>query len=244
MNNETKPRVKGVADILFLLDATGSMQSNIDAVKENIGAFLDSLSAPAGENSAPPLKDWRAAVWAYRDSTCDGSRWLEAKPFVRDAASLRAQLGSIVASGGGDEPESLLDALLAVAQLPSAPKGAQREDPGAWRYRSEAARVVVFFTDASYHPTFGDSGELNLGDVANAVIEARIRLSVFAPAMECYDDLAQIDKCEYTPVAVGAGESPVAALARFTGDRAHFRQTLEMLARSVSASASADALEA
>ena len=242
MNNTNKPRVKGVADILFLLDATGSMQPNIDAVKENIGAFLETLSAPAGDNAAPPLKDWRASVWAYRDSTCDGDRWLERNPFVRDAGALRAQLGAIAAAGGGDEPESLLDALHAVAQLPATAKGGE-EDAGSWRYRSEAARVVVVFTDASYHPTFGDAGELNLCDVANAVTEARIRLSVFAPAMDCYDDLAQIDKCEYSPVAVGPGESTVAALARFTGDRANFRNTLEMLARSVSASASADALE-
>ena len=243
MNNTNKPRVKGVADILFLLDATGSMQPNIDAVKENIGAFLETLSAPAGDNAAPPLKDWRASVWAYRDSTCDGDRWLERNPFVRDAGALRAQLGAIAAAGGGDEPESLLDALHAVAQLPATAKGGE-EDAGSWRYRSEAARVVVVFTDASYHPTFGDAGELNLCDVANAVTEARIRLSVFAPAMDCYDDLAQIDKCEYSPVAAGPGESTVAALARFTGDRANFRNTLEMLARSVSASASADALEA
>ena len=80
MNNENKPRVKGVADILFLLDATGSMQPNIDAVKKNIGAFLDTLSAPADDNAAPPLKDWRASVWAYRDATCDGGRWLERNP--------------------------------------------------------------------------------------------------------------------------------------------------------------------
>lgn len=243
MNNENKPRVKGVADILFLLDATGSMQPNIDAVKKNIGAFLDTLSAPADDNAAPPLKDWRASVWAYRDSTCDGNRWLERNPFVRDAEALRAQLDAITAMGGGDEPESLLDALYAVANLPAMPKGAAEEDPHAWRYRSEAARVVVVFTDASYHPAFSGEPAMGLADVANAITEARIRLSVFAPAMDCYDDLAQIDKCEYNPVAVGPRESAVTALARFTGDRANFRNTLEMLARSVSASASADALD-
>ena len=243
MENETKPKVKGVADILFLLDATGSMQSNIDAVKDNIGAFLDSLAAPVGFNAAPPLKDWRAAVWAYRDAGCDGSAWLERNPFVRSAGELHQQLSRIVAQGGGDEPESLLDALHAVANLSAAPKGAQAEDANAWRYRSEAARVVVVFTDASFHPTLEADSALGLADVANAVTEARIRLSVFAPAMECYDDLSQIDKCEYTPVAVEPGETPVAALARFTGDRAHFRKTLEMLAKSVSASAAADALD-
>ena len=127
--------------------------------------------------------------------------------------------------------------------MPAAPKGAQSEDPNAWRYRSEAARVVVVFTDASFHPTLAEDSALGLADVANAVTEARIRLSVFAPAMECYDDLSQIDKCEYTPVAVEPGETPVDALARFTGDREHFRKTLEMLAKSVSASAAADALD-
>lgn len=243
MQTETKTKVKGVADILFLLDATGSMQSNIDAVKDNIGAFLDSLAAPIGFNAAPPLKDWRAAVWAYRDAGCDGDLWLERNPFVRSAGELHGQLSRIVAQGGGDEPESLLDALHAVANLPAAPKGAQTEDANAWRYRSEAARVVVVFTDASYHPSLASDPALGLADVANAVTEARIRLSIFAPAMECYDDLSQIDKCEYTPVAVEPGETPVAALARFTGDAAHFRKTLEMLAKSVSASAAADALE-
>ena len=243
MSNETKTKVKGVADILFLLDATGSMQPNIDAVKDNIGAFLDFLAAPGEGNDAAPLKDWRAAVYAYRDAGCDGDAWFVPNPFTRSPHELRTQLSGIVAHGGGDEPESLLDALHAVANLPAMPKGAQSEDPYAWRYRSEAARVVVVFTDASYHPTFAGDSSLGLIDVANAVTEARIRLSVFAPAMACYDDLSQIDKCEYTPVEAAPGESHVAALARFTGDRAHFRKTLEMLAKSVSASAAADALE-
>lgn len=52
MSNETKTKVKGVADILFLLDATGSMQPNIDAVKDNIGAFLDFLATPGEGNDA------------------------------------------------------------------------------------------------------------------------------------------------------------------------------------------------
>jgi hypothetical protein len=243
MNTTSKPKVKGVADILFLLDATGSMQPNIDAVKDNIGAFLDSLATPIGFNANAPLKDWRAAVYAYRDAGCDGDAWFVPNPFTRSAAELRAQLDAITAMGGGDEPESLLDALYAVANLPAMPKGAAEEDPRAWRYRSQAARVVVVFTDASYHPAFSGEPAMGLADVANAITEARIRLSVFAPAMDCYDDLAQIDKCEYSPVAAKPGESPVAALARFTGDKAHFRKTLEMLAKSVSASAQADALE-
>jgi hypothetical protein len=243
MNSQSKPKVKGVADILFLLDATGSMQPNIDAVKDNIGAFVDSLATPVGFNANTPLKDWRAAIYAYRDAGCDGDAWFVPNPFTRSVAELREQLDAITAAGGGDEPESLLDALHAVASLPASPKGAQDEDPNAWRYRSEAARVVVVFTDASYHPTFAGDSAMGLADVANAVTEARIRLSIFAPAMECYDDLAQIDKCEYSPVSVNPGESPVTALARFTGDKSHFRKTLEMLAKSVSASAQADALE-
>jgi hypothetical protein len=36
---EQTSKVKGIVDIVFLLDATGSMQPCIDAVKNNIAAF-------------------------------------------------------------------------------------------------------------------------------------------------------------------------------------------------------------
>src|SRR5687768_2501635 len=150
-----RARTKGVADIVFLIDVSGSMTPIIDALRKNIETFIDSLSH-GDANNAAPVKDWRGKVMGYRDiehATAEGLQWLEDNPFVRDAVALKAQLANLRAAGGGDEPESLLDALYKVATMEATPKGAQGEEPNKWRYRSDAARVVIVFTDASFKET-------------------------------------------------------------------------------------------
>ena len=234
-----RPKIKGVADIVFLLDATGSMQPSIDAVKRNIGTFVDKLESP-DENATLPVKDWRAAVWEFRDVRADGGRWLVRHPFVRSAGELRGQLGGGVASGGGDEPESLLDALYAVAKMDASPRDTNEGEPGKWRARGVATRVVVVFTDASFHPALSEPAGLDIDDAINAVEAAHIRLTLFAPKMGCYDDLAETQHCKYEAVESRPGECAVSALARFTGDSAAFAKTMAMLAASVSDSVAAE----
>src|SRR5919107_5532945 len=237
-----RAKTRGVADIVFLIDVTGSMAPCIDALRKNIEVFIDSLSA-GDANNAPPVKDWRGKVVGYRDAEHDGPRWLQDNPFVRDAVALKAQLASLRAEGGADEPESLLDALYKIATTEATPKGAQSEDAGKWRYRSEAARVVVVFTDASFKETMSvpEAKGGGLQDVANVVMANRIILSLFAPNFEGYDRLSQIDKSEWEVVEY-EGLSPQAALQKFTSDPVNFRNTLKQLAASVSRSAETVAL--
>ena len=170
-------------------------------------------------------------------------QWFEDQPFVRDTVALKAQLAALRAEGGGDEPESLLDALYKVATMEASPKGAQSEDPGKWRYRSDAARVVVVFTDASFKETMSipEAKGGALQDVANVVMANRIILSLFAPNFEGYDRLSQIDKSEWEVVEY-EGLSAQEALQKFTADPANFRTTLKQLAASVSRSAETVAL--
>ena len=244
---QSRSRTKGVADVVFLIDVSGSMAPCIDALRTNIEAFIQTLSAgdPANANAAP-VRDWRAKVVGYRDieaAAGEGVQWLEDQPFVRDAAELKAQLAALEAEGGGDEPESLLDALYKVATMDASPKGSQSEDPGKWRYRSDAARVVVVFTDASFKETMSipEAKGGALQDVANVVMANRIILSLFAPNFEGYDRLSQIDKSEWEVVEY-EGLSAQAALQKFTSDPANFRTTLKQLAASVSRSAETVAL--
>ena len=62
MGNSDK-KVKGVADIVFLMDATGSMGNCIQRLKDNVMVFFRSLTEKvAGANSVVPIKDWRAKV--------------------------------------------------------------------------------------------------------------------------------------------------------------------------------------
>jgi hypothetical protein len=241
----TRAKTKGVADIVFLIDVSGSMASCIDALRKNIEVFIDSLSH-GDANNAAPVKDWRGKVVGYRDiehAEADGLPWIVDNPFVRDAASLKAQLGTLQAAGGGDEPESLLDALYKVASMEAIPKGSQGEDAGKWRYRSDAARVVIVFTDASFKETMSlpEAKGGSLQDVANVIMGNRIILSLFAPNFESYDRLSQIDKSEWEVVEF-EGLSPQQALQKFTSDPVNFRTTLKQLAASVSRSAETVAL--
>jgi hypothetical protein len=242
---QTRAKTKGVADVVFLIDVSGSMAPIIDALRRNIEAFVDSLSA-GGANNAAPVRDWRGKVVGYRDieaASSEGVEWIEDHPFVRDTAALKAQLASLKAQGGGDEPESLLDALYKVATTEATPKGSQSEDPNKWRYRSDAARVVVVFTDASFKETLSipEAKGGSLQDVANVVMANRIILSLFAPNFEGYDRLSQIDKSEWEVVEY-EGLNAQEALQKFTGDPANFRTTLKQLAASVSRSAETVAL--
>jgi hypothetical protein len=245
--DEAQPRAKtrGVADIVFLMDVSGSMAPCISALRANIEMFVDALSRGDANNSAV-IKDWRAKIVGYRDiesAPAEGLPWYVDNQFVRDAASIKAQLGALEAKGGGDEPESLLDALFKVSTMEAVPKGAQAEDPQKWRYRSDAARVVIVFTDAPYKETMSIEEARGGGfqDLANVVMANRIILSLFAPNFEGYDRLSQLDKSEWEVVEY-PGLSPQGALQKFTSDQANFRNTLKQLAASVSRSAATIAL--
>jgi hypothetical protein len=241
MSNQQATKVKGVVDIVFLIDATGSMAPCIDALKANISLFVDKLTS-GDANETKIVKDWRAKVIGYRDFTVSDETPFEDNPFVREADKLKSQLTALSAKGGGDDPETLLDALYMIANMGSTVKGAE-DDSSKWRYRSSAARVVVVFTDAPFKSSMvipAASGG-TVDDLINTLQAERIILSLFAPEMECFYTLAQCDKAEYNPIPVETGSNPQQALAGFTSDTNNFRKTLEALAKSVSASAATTA---
>lgn len=159
--------LSGAADIVFLLDATGSMGPCIRALKDRIRFFIKSLVAGDSEREIAPVQDWRARVVGYRDfNDCNanaaiarvyqrmgGGGWLINNPFTNDENELYRQLDSLKAFGGGKEPqESLLDALMLTlksgfitsSQVPT-------ETSFRWRTKG-VGRIVVVFTDAGYHP--------------------------------------------------------------------------------------------
>lgn len=229
----TARKTKGVVDIVFLMDATGSMSDCIDALKENVSTFVDSMCERSQTN---PVRDWRAKVVGYRDFIDDEYSALEDNPFVTEPESVKTQLRALEAKEGGDEAESLLDAIYHVANMGQTSKGSQEIDPSKWRYRSHAARVVIIFTDAPYHPTTKDGGTLE--DINLACTANRLLLFIFAPELDCYDELSEIDKSEYEAITINSGESSSEALGRFTKEPDAFKRAMEQLGKSVSASAS------
>ena len=225
-------------DIVFVIDVSGSMQESINDLAENIATFVDSLVHPPA-NYGPPVKDWRAKVFGYRDVLEDSVPFVD-NAFVRDAASLRIQLEALKAEGGAMRPESALDALYKVSIMGSTERDAT-EDPTKWRYRSSAARVAILFTDASCHMKMSipEAKDGTITDLFNVLMANRIILSIFAPEMPCWHELAQVQKSEYMPIDYDktAKDGAVHALRDFTKDPANFQRTLKALAASVSKSA-------
>lgn len=240
MTQESLGKVKGVADIVFLLDVSGSMQPCLDALKENIGVFFDQMSNP-GPNEGPVVKDWRVKICGYRDAKADGNHWWVEMPFTSDPAQVRTNLTSLEAKGGGDEPETMLDALWKLAKMPEAVKGESAEE-NAWRYHSSAARCVVVFTDATTQmaTSIPEAAGAAFDDVATAIEGARLRLSIFCPEADCYQSIATIDKCEIE--LIGSLSDAREKMKEYTRDTSNFRKVMAQLAKSVSASADTPAL--
>ncbi len=245
-DSQRQDSIRGVADIVFLIDATGSMEPCIESLKANIGTFIDSL-VTGGTNAPSPVKDWRAKAVAFRDVGADGDAWFEDSPFVRDVGALKAQLAAIVAKGGGDEPESMLEGLYRVITMGQKDVPAQADEPHKWRARGQASRAVVIFTDASFKepleaPPEAKGATLDV-DIKNLIVAHKISVHLFAPDMDCHERLSELQRVSWQAVA-RRGEDPVEGLRHFTTDQANFQRVLDNLAKTVSASAAAETIVA
>ena len=240
MEQDALGKKKGIADIVFLIDVSGSMGKCIDALKNNVGVLVDSMVNP-GPNAEAVVKDWRIKVCGYRDAKVDGADWWEEKPFTSDISQVRADIATLEAKGGDDEPESLLDGLWKLAKLPASAKG-EPADGSTWRHHHDAARCVIAFTDASCHMTTSapEAGGANFDDVAREVMAARLRLSLYAPEADCYQTISAIDKCEWE--IVGSLSDAQEKMVEFSANVANFRKTMEQLAKSISVSSTTPTL--
>jgi hypothetical protein len=90
-------------DMLFLLDATGSMGDEIDALKSTI------LEISAQIDALPEQPDLRYGLVTYRDR---GDVYVtRVYDFTPDVTDFQRTLAAVTASGGDDYPESLNEAL-------------------------------------------------------------------------------------------------------------------------------------
>lgn len=122
-------------DIVFIIDTTGSMGPAIENVKKNIEGFADSLTA-AGI-------DYQFGLVDYKDVVDDKSKYPDPiikKDFTNDVAVFKANLDGLKADGGGDGPESGLEAIMDPAN------GAL-----SFPFRDGAVKQFIVVTDAPVH---------------------------------------------------------------------------------------------
>lgn len=226
------PKVKGIADIVFLIDATGSMGPCINAVKQNIKTFIGTMTTP-NPNGGLVVKEWRAKIVGYRDLDYTDFPAYVDNDFVSSVGELEGQLNALQADGGGDEAETLLESLYRIASMP-ATKSDEPLRPDAWRSVGGARRFVVVFTDAPFKEPLRDPRGASIDDVILNLMTAKIVLHIFAPKkFDKYNTLAEVDKAQWYAIPVQDGRTPQDALAEYTSDPNKFSKIIEQLAKTI-----------
>ncbi|MBM2616001.1 VWA domain-containing protein [Actinoplanes sp. LDG1-06] len=129
-------------DIVFCIDVTGSMYPIVDRLKEGVLTLRRRIEEAAAA-TGKAIGALRVRLVAYRDFRDNPADALVESGFFTmpgQAAEFETAVRGLEAGGGGDEPESGLEAL-AVAMSSD------------WAYGHRPRRhLVVVLTDASAHP--------------------------------------------------------------------------------------------
>jgi hypothetical protein len=177
-------------DVLFLLDATGSMGDEIDQLK----ASIDSVAARLSSLDSTP--DIRFGMTLYRD--VDDTFVTSTFDFTSDVEAFRSALSNVVADGGDDYPEALDEGL---AESLAAP---------AWRDPASTIQLIFLVADAP--PQVGR--QLQDGGYPAAIVDAVSRgIKIFPVASSESDDqaeavfrqLAQATGARFVFLSYGAG---------------------------------------
>lgn len=114
-----------MVDLCFVFDTTGSMADKIDGLVACMVDFVRELATLS--------LDWRCSVVPFGDLTVEGDTIVEDLPFVADRAMAEELLRSMPRnSGGGNEGESVLEAIHIALGKP---------------FRPEAVKVLIVLTD-------------------------------------------------------------------------------------------------
>jgi hypothetical protein len=222
-------KIRGVADIVLLIDSTESMKPCIDGLKQNIKeAFIKVLEGGGAGGGQRPLQaiKWRARVISYRDVTADGDKWIElTNGFVEKADDLRAQLDAMIAMGGGDPEETALDAIyMAIKDT-------------KWRDKYEAHKYILLFSDADTKGTMHEGvveqdESLEIDHLIHLLVMNRIKVYAVVPETDNYKKLLNKLPKSITMYVGKPGEENV-----YQGlQNQNYQKLLEALAKTVSQS--------
>jgi len=135
--------MKTTVDIVYVIDSTGSMQKLLDAVKAHALTMYDRIQDVLRQKRRA-VQRMRIKVIMYRDIYVDAEPFVSSDFFTLpgEASALEYFVENIRAQGGGDEPESGLEALHYA--IKSDWKGMDAN------FR-KTRHIIVVMTDASAH---------------------------------------------------------------------------------------------
>jgi hypothetical protein len=154
-------------DIVFVFDQTGSMQEEIDYVRDNCLYFADILK---GSNM-----DYRLGLITFSDKI------EKSFGFVPGVEDFKKKISGIRANGGDDEPENDLEALNAALKFD---------------FRKNAKVVFILITDSSYHQK-DDFTPLTMLEVLKKIKLEGIRMYPITISLPQYVWMAKETEGEY-----------------------------------------------
>lgn len=142
-------------DIAFIIDQTGSMQQEVNEVKNNVIEFTNRLASRG--------VDYRLALISFSD------RIERYKDFTEDVKTFISWIDEIKVGGGGDDNENALEGLF---------------EATSFKFRQSAQRIFILITDAMFHQK-GDRGdgktEFNTKSMIDFMIRQNVKLFAITP---------------------------------------------------------------
>ncbi|MEU8139862.1 vWA domain-containing protein [Streptodolium elevatio] len=156
-NNQYQGNLQYAVDIVLCIDATASMYPVLESVKSSALQFHDRLNDVMAKKGKA-ISQLRLKTIAFRDFGDDPDTAIEQTEFLHlpdQSKEFETFVRAIDADGGGDIPESGLEALALAINAP-------------WEKGLDRRRhVIVMFTDAPAHPlgTVGASARSYPADI-------------------------------------------------------------------------------
>jgi hypothetical protein len=196
-------------EVAFVLDTTGSMGDLIDGAKRKIWSIANTIV------DANPDADIAMALVAYRDRGDDYV--VKVEPLSEDIQDLYGKLTRLEALGGGDDPESVNEALA------KAVNGLQ------WSSSDKVKRIVFLVGDAPPHMDYPQ--EKQYPDIVEDAVDRGIIVNtVQAGAMPettgIWKEIAQYGHGRYMAIPQDGGEI-VVTITPYDDDILHLQRELD-----------------
>ena len=190
---EESPPPKPIVDVVFVLDSTGSMGGLIEGAKEKIWSIANSVIAQK------PTPAVRIGLISYRDR---GDDYITRKfDLTDDIDEVFKNLRTFQASGGGDTPESVNQALdEAVGKL-------------SWTAAKDATRIVFLVGDCPPHMDYQDDVKypVTCQTAAKAgIIINTVQCGGHAATTPIWQEIARLAEGSYIALAQTGGMTAMA----------------------------------
>jgi Mg-chelatase subunit ChlD len=187
--NEKKPRI----EVCFVLDTTGSMGGLIEGAKQKIWSIANEMI------SAKPTPELKLGLIGYRDR---GDEYVvKSFQLTDDIDSIYAHLRDFKAEGGGDEPESVNEALAeAIEKMP-------------WSQDRKVLKIIFLVGDAPPHMDYADGPkypELCRIAAKKDLIINTVQCGSIAATTPIWKEIAKSSEGSYAAIAQSGGVAVIA----------------------------------